>query len=90
MSDRGFLFLFSVLMILGGVGTAVWLFVSGQAGTVDGLFLVLTALLTAAAFLLYVIFMIHREMEAAAKPAAVPAKAAGGAAAKAPAPVARA
>jgi hypothetical protein len=86
MSDRGFLFLFSVLMILGGLGTAVWLFVSGQAGTVDGLFLLLTALLVAAVFVLYVVFMIHREMEAAAKPAAAPAKT-GAAAAKSPAPV---
>lgn len=90
MSDRGFLFLFSVLMILGGLGTGVWLFISGQAGTVDGLFLLLTALLVAAAFLLYVVFMIHREMEAANKPAPAPAKAASPAAAKTPAPVAQA
>lgn len=90
MSDRGFLFLFSVLMILGGLGTSVWLFVSGQAGTVDGLFLLLTALLVAAAFLLYVVFMIRREMEAAAKPAAKPVRATAGATAKAPSPVAQA
>lgn len=90
MSDRGFLFLFSVLMVFGGVGTAVWLFISGQAGTVDGLFLLLTALLVAAVFLLYLVFMIHREMEAVAKPAAAPAKAGAAAATKAPAPVAQA
>jgi hypothetical protein len=90
MSDRGFLFLFSVLMLFGGVGTAVWLFASGQADTVDGLFLLLTALLVAAVFLLYVVFMIRREMESAAKPAATPAKAGAGAAAKTPAPVAQA
>ena len=89
MSDRGFLFLFSVLMIVGGLGTSVWLFLSGQAGTVDGLFLLLTALLVAVVFALYVMFVIHREMEAASKPAKAPAKAAT-AAAKAPAPVAQA
>lgn len=81
MSDRGFLFIFSVLMILGGLATSVWLFVTGQAGTVDGLFLLLTALLVALAFLLYLMFMIRREMEASAKPAPAPAKAAAGAAA---------
>ena len=89
MSDRGFLFLFSVLMIAGGLGTTAWLVISGQAFTVDGLFLVLTALLVALVFLLYVMFVIRREMDAqtAAKPAAAPAKAGAGATAK-PAPVA--
>jgi hypothetical protein len=86
MSDRGFLFLFSILMIAGGLAAAVWLFVTGQAATVDGLFLVLTALLVAAAFALYLKFMIGRAMEAAAKPAAQPAKAAGASAAKPAAP----
>ena len=81
MSDRGFLFLFSIFMIVAGVGTAVWLGVSGQALTVDGLFLALTALLTALAFLFYVLFVIRRAMEPAAK--AAPAKAAAKAAAPA-------
>ena len=75
MSDRAFLFVFSVLMILAGVGTAAWLVASGQATTVDGLFLALTALLIAAVFALYVLFMIRRAMEAAIQPAAKPAKA---------------
>jgi hypothetical protein len=82
MSDRGFLFLFSIAMILGGVGTAAWLFASGQADTVDGLFMVLTALLVALAFALYVKFMIARAKEEVAKPAAAPAKAATAPAAK--------
>ncbi|HEY1340428.1 MAG TPA: hypothetical protein VGF59_23110 [Bryobacteraceae bacterium] len=69
MSDRGFLFLFSIFMIVAGVGAAAWLVISGQAGTVDGLFLVLVALLTALVFALYVMFVIHRAMEAAAQPA---------------------
>jgi hypothetical protein len=76
MSDRGFLFLFSIAMVLGGLGTAVWLFVSGQADTVDGLFMLLTALLTAVVFALYVRSMIRRAMEEISKPAAQPAKAA--------------
>lgn len=81
MSDRGFLFLFSIFMIVASLGAAVWLGITGQAFTVDGLFLVLTALLTAAVFLLYVVFMIRRAMEPPAKTA--PAKTS---AAKAPAP----
>ena len=76
MSDRGFLFLFSVLMIVGSLATAGYLLATGQAGTVDGLFLLLTALLIALVFALYVIFMIHRAMEAAKPAPAVPAKAA--------------
>jgi TRAP-type C4-dicarboxylate transport system permease small subunit len=83
MSDRGFLFLFSILMIVGCLATAGWLFATGQAATVDGLFLLLTALLVALCFTLYVIFMIRRAMEAAT-PSKQPAKA--GAAAAKPAP----
>lgn len=84
MSDRGFLFLFSVLMILAGLASAAYLFATGQAGTVDGLFLTLTALLFAVCFALYLIYMIRRAMEAVkptapvskTAPAASPAKAA--------------
>jgi membrane protein DedA with SNARE-associated domain len=76
MSDRGFLFLFSVLMIVGGLAAAGWLVASGQAGTVDGLFLVLTALLVAVVFGLYVKYMIGRAMEESKAPLAPqPAKA---------------
>jgi len=84
MSDRGFLFLFSVLMVVGGLGATVWMVATGQAATVDGLFLCLTALLVALCFALYVLFVIRRAMEASAKPAAQPVKA--GAAATKPAP----
>ncbi len=87
MSDRGFLFLFSLLMIAVGLGSAVWLFATGQAGTVDGLFLLLTALLIAVVFGMYVMYAIHRALEAATPP---PAKAAAPAAKRAPAPVAQA
>jgi hypothetical protein len=75
MSDRAALFLFSLLMIVVSLGAVVWLFVTGQAGTVDGLFLVLTALLGAAVFALYVKFMIGRAMEAQKQPPAPAAKA---------------
>ena len=84
MSDRGFLFLFSILMIVGCLATAGWLFATGQAATVDGLFLLLTALLAALCFALYVIFMIRRAMEAITPPKP-PAKAGAAGAAK-PAP----
>lgn len=85
MSDRGFLFLFSIAMVLGGIGTAAWLFATGQADTVDGLFMLLTALLVALAFALYLRFMIRRAMGEVARPAAQPVKAATAPAAK-PAP----
>jgi len=85
MSDRGFLFIFSIAMILGGIGTAAWLAATGQAMTVDGLFMALTALLVALAFGLYLKFMLKRAMEEVAKPAAAPAKSASTAGAK-PAP----
>jgi uncharacterized membrane protein YebE (DUF533 family) len=73
MSDRGFLFLFSVFMIAASGAAAAYLVATGQAGTVDGLFLVVTALLIALCFVLYVVYMLRRAMEAA-KPAAQTAK----------------
>jgi hypothetical protein len=76
MSDRGFAFLFSCLVILASLGATVWLVVTGQAETVDGLFLLLMCLTVAAAFGLYVKFMISRAMESLEPPAAKPAKAA--------------
>ncbi|HUK15817.1 MAG TPA: hypothetical protein VLW65_05355 [Bryobacteraceae bacterium] len=72
-------------MIAAGLGSAVWLIVTGQAGTVDGLFLVLTALVVAASFALYAVFLIRRAMEATAKPAAKAAGAASKSAAAKPA-----
>ena len=81
MSDRGILFLFSILMVIVALAAAAWLVVSGQAGSVDGLFLLLTCLLTAFAFGCYLLYMVHRAMEAlqpapkAAAAKAAPAKA---------------
>jgi hypothetical protein len=74
MSDRGALFLFSLFMIVVSLGAAVWLLVTGQAGTVDGLFLFLTALLSVAVFALYVKFVIGRAMEAQKKTPAAAAR----------------
>jgi hypothetical protein len=75
MTDRAILFLFSVLMVVLSLAASAWLLVSGQAGTVDGLFLLLTCLLVAAAFALYLMFMINRAKESL-RPPAQPAKAA--------------
>ena len=79
MSDRAGLFLFSIFMVIVSLAASGWLLASGQAGSVDGLFLLLTCLLAALAFALYLMFMINRAKEslkpapaaktAAAKPA---------------------
>jgi hypothetical protein len=85
MTDRAILFLFSLLMVVVSLAASVWLLVSGQAGSVDGLFLLLTCLLVALAFALYLMFMINRAKESL-KPAAQPAKAAATAQKAAPKP----
>ena len=82
MSDRGFLFMFSVLMIVAGAAAVAYLVATGQAATVDGLFLALTALLLAAGFAMYLIYMIRRAMEPAKPAAPAPKTAAAGSAAK--------
>lgn len=73
MSDRGLLFLFSLIVVLASLGTSGWLIATDQAGTVDGLFMLLTCLLAALVFGLYLVFMVRRAMEsatAATQPAA--------------------
>jgi hypothetical protein len=90
VGDRAILFLFSVAVEIASLAAAGWLLATGQAGTVDGLFLLLTCLLIALAFGLYLVFMIRRAMEPAAAPAAQPAKAAPAAQTQSkPAPVAQ-
>lgn len=86
MSDRGALFLFSIFMIVASLAAVGWLIVTGQALTVDGLFLVLTALLSAAVFGLYVKFVIGRAVEAQVQAAKQTAKAAKAEADARPAP----
>ena len=90
VSDRAILFLFSVGVEIASLAAAGWLLATGQAGTVDGLFLFLTCLLIAFAFGLYLVFVIRRAMESLQPPVVQPAKS--GAAAQAqskPAPVAQ-
>ena len=76
MSDRGILFLFSLVMVVVSLGSVGWLLATGQAATVDGLFLVITALLTAAVFGLYLKFVVGRAMDAQVQAAAAANKAA--------------
>ena len=82
------MFLFSILMIVAGLVAAGWLLATGQAGTVDGLFLFLTALLLALCFALYALFVVRRALETASKQAVQPAKAGPSAEAAKPAPAA--
>jgi NAD/NADP transhydrogenase beta subunit len=87
VSDRAILFLFSVLVEIASLAAAGWLLVTGQAGSVDGLFLFLTCLLVALAFGLFLVFMIRRAMEPVAAPAPQSVKAGAAAPAQKPAPV---
>lgn len=91
MSDRAILFVFSIAVEIASLAAAAWLLASGQAAYVDGLFLLLTCLLIALAFGLYLLFVIRRAMEpepAPAQPAKTAAAASARAAAK-PAPAAQ-
>ena len=63
MSDRGILFLFSILMVIVALGATAWLLISGQAASVDGLFLIAYCLLAAFAFGCYIAYVLHRAME---------------------------
>jgi hypothetical protein len=63
MSDRALLFIFGVIVILVCLGTCAMLVVTGQAESVDGLFLILMCGAIALAFALYLLFMIRRAME---------------------------
>jgi hypothetical protein len=90
VSDRAILFLFSVVVEIASLAAAGWLLISGQAGSVDGLFLFLTCLLVALAFGLFLAFMIRRAMEPTPAPAAQPAKASTAAPASKPAAVTQA
>ncbi len=87
MSDRGFLFLFSCAVILASLGATGWLVATGQAASVDGLFLALMCLTIALAFGLFVMFMIRRAMQSPEQPAAKPAKAPATATPAKPAPL---
>src|SRR5262249_12659865 len=76
MWERLAVFLFLVVVALGSLGGAGWLVATGQAVSVEGLFLVLVALLLALVCGVSIYVMIRGAMEAiqapsaAAKPAA--------------------
>lgn len=80
MSERGVLFLFSLCVVMASLVAAAWLVVTGQAAYIDGLFLLLCCLISAAAFSLYLRYLIRKAMEAG-----TPVKAAGREKAAAPA-----
>jgi len=63
MTDRAILFLVSLVMLFASLGAAVWLVVTGQAAYVDGIFLVLVALVVALCFALYICHLYHRTKE---------------------------
>lgn len=69
MSDRGILFLFSLGVILTGLGAAVWLIDTGQAGYIDGLFLLIGCVILMTAFSLYVKYLIKSVMPVSTPPA---------------------
>ncbi|MBI3472307.1 MAG: hypothetical protein HY013_13210 [Candidatus Solibacter usitatus] len=73
MSDRGVLFLFSLVMIAASLAACGGLILTGQAATVDGLFLLLTCGLVALAFALYLWFMVGQAMTPSGTPKAAPA-----------------
>ncbi len=60
MTDRGLLFLTSVLMTLLSLGYAICLVFTGQVAYLDGIFLALVCLLVALAFALYLWFLYNR------------------------------
>jgi glucose-6-phosphate-specific signal transduction histidine kinase len=75
LTDRALLFLLSLAALIGAVAAAVWLIATGQTGTFDGNFLLVVSLVIAAAFGLYIKFMIRKTMEQPAqKPARVAEK----------------
>ena len=66
MTDRAFLFLDALFCEIGSLAAVIWLIAAGQLGTFDGNFLLLSALVVAAAFGLYLKFTIARAMESPA------------------------
>ncbi|HLH16557.1 MAG TPA: hypothetical protein VKX45_05035 [Bryobacteraceae bacterium] len=59
MTDRAFLFLFSLVMTLAGLAGMVWLIGTGQAATFDGLFLFCCCGVNSFAFGLYLRWLIR-------------------------------
>ncbi len=62
MSDRAFMFLFSLAVVTAGLVAAGWLIVTDQVGTIDGLFLFCSCVVIAFAFGLYLRWMVRSAM----------------------------
>jgi hypothetical protein len=95
MPERAVLILLSLILVVGLLGAVVWLMISGQGLTLDGLFLALSCLTVALVFSIYVLMEVKRAQAKAreqSKPAAAPAAAVkkATAAADKPVPAARA
>jgi hypothetical protein len=83
MPDRGWIFLFSLLSVIGALSICAWLIVSGQATSFDGLFLLLASGVAALSFSLYLFYLIRREIRRISQ-AQPPAPARAAAASKSP------
>lgn len=59
MSDRAFLFLFSLGVLIAALGVAGWLIATDQVGTIDGLFLFCTCMVIALTFGLYLRWLVR-------------------------------
>jgi hypothetical protein len=86
MSDRAALFLISAVLVVVSLGAAVWLVATGQALSLDGLFLLASCLVLALAFGLYIWSVIRQAMLELKESSAAKTQAAAAAAPK-PAPV---
>lgn len=68
MSDRGFLLLASLGVIVFALGVAVWLIRTGQTAYIDGLFLLLCCLVLVLTFGLYVRYLLRNVMQVSVTP----------------------
>jgi hypothetical protein len=66
--DRGWMFVFSLGVMVACLAVAVWLMATGQAAYVDGLFLLISSLVLALAFGLYLGYLIRGARDEAPGP----------------------
>ena len=87
MSDRGWLFVFSLSVIAASLGVAAWLAITGQARYIDGLFLLISCLVLALAFGIYLRYLVRSAIMTVSPPETATLKAAApSASARKPAP----
>jgi hypothetical protein len=70
MTDRAILFLSSLVLFLGGIAVCVWLIATGQLGSFDGNFLLLSSMLITTAFGLYIRSLIRGAIQVRPAPPA--------------------